>query len=92
VRAEVEAFLRREVIGATRAKPVAGSFRLLGGDRIDSVAMLQLLVHLEERLGIVIPEKDVTPENFADVGSVERYLAERLGLLVNPAEERGDAS
>ena len=45
---------------------------------LDSMAVMQLLLLLEERFGIWLPEGDLVPENLTSVRSLTRLLARHL--------------
>lgn len=42
---------------------------------LDSLAVVELMVELENRLGIQIPEADVTAENFESLASLTDFVA-----------------
>lgn len=44
---------------------------------LDSVSLLELVVALETDFGMRFDEKDMTPELFADVGSIAGYVGSR---------------
>jgi acyl carrier protein len=48
---------------------------LLGAGIIDSLGVLQLVAFVDERLGVQIPDEDVTYENFHSVRALASYLA-----------------
>ena len=48
---------------------------LLGTGVIDSLGVLQLVAYIDERLGIQIPDEDVTYDNFHSVRALSEYLA-----------------
>lgn len=41
---------------------------------IDSIGLMQLMGFLEERTGVRIPDRYVTPANFESIASMERML------------------
>jgi acyl carrier protein len=45
---------------------------------LDSMAVVQLLLLLETRYGVWMPEEDLTPDNFASVRSLAQALRTRL--------------
>lgn len=65
--------------------PEAGDDRPLASEDelvalgIDSLRLVELIIGLEESLNIVIPDDEMTAENFSTVGSVSS-LVERLGV------------
>ena len=44
---------------------------------LDSMAMMQLLLHIEDRFGIAITPGDVTRDHFATASAMAQLLAER---------------
>jgi acyl carrier protein len=44
---------------------------------LTSIAAVRLMLEIEAAFGIAIPDSDLTPENFANIGSIEQ-LVERL--------------
>jgi acyl carrier protein len=44
---------------------------------LDSVGLVRLAAFLEQRLGIEIPDRDVTVEHFDSLGAIEAYVARR---------------
>jgi acyl carrier protein len=45
---------------------------------LDSTAILNLVVGLEDEFDIEIPDRDINPDNFSRVGAINRYVTERL--------------
>lgn len=52
---------------------------LLEAGVIDSMAMVDLIEHLEERFGINISEDDMTPEHFDSVDSIAAFVGSLVG-------------
>ena len=42
---------------------------------LDSTGILSLVVGIEERFGIEIPDRDITVDNFGSVATITRYVA-----------------
>lgn len=62
---------RAETIGAPT--PLLGSL-----PELDSMAVLELVLALEERFGIVIEGEDVTAEAFETLGTLSAFVGEKL--------------
>jgi len=45
---------------------------------LDSMAIMQLLLLIEQKFGIMLPESDLSRENFNDIRSLARLLEKRL--------------
>lgn len=52
---------------------------LLAAGVIDSVAMIDLIAHLETTYKIHVTEDDMTPENFDSVAAIARYVQGKRG-------------
>ncbi len=46
---------------------------------LDSLALMRLVMHLEDTFDLEIPPHDITLENFASLSTMSRYLSNRLG-------------
>ncbi len=57
-----------------RAATVDGEASLLDLG-LDSTAIMSLVVGIEERFGIEIPDRDITLDNFSSLGTITRYVA-----------------
>ena len=53
---------------------------------IDSTGILELVLFLEEKFGLSVPDQDITPENLDSIQRLETYVARRLAeqLISNP--------
>ncbi|MEK8024421.1 MAG: hypothetical protein RLY78_2304 [Pseudomonadota bacterium] len=53
---------------------------LLGAlPELDSMAVVNLITAMEERLGIAVSDDDISGDTFATVGSLARFIQERAG-------------
>lgn len=80
----------REFISAnfdTEGRQIDTDTPLLDDGLIDSGGLLEVVLFLEERFGVVVEDADVLPENFASVRRIAAFV-ERLG----GARARGLAS
>lgn len=79
IRREIERFIVENFVRGSRPGAIRDDTKVLGGTLLDSIAMLELTVHLEERYGVTISASEITPDNFGTIGSVARFIAGRLG-------------
>ena len=47
---------------------------LMASEAVDSVAMMEMIVWLEETFNITIDAEDLTPENFSTVNAMVAYI------------------
>lgn len=50
---------------------------LLGGGRLDSLGVLQLVGYLDDAFGLAVEDDDFTEENFATVGALLAFVARK---------------
>ncbi len=72
--------IRSYLAGDLRVAPqsLADDEPLLGA-LLDSIALLTLATHLEERYGIAIGAGEVDPDNFGTLGALARFVARKSG-------------
>ncbi len=72
-------FIENDIIQHALDKPLADHDQLVESGIVDSLAIMSLLIFLEEKFSIQIPSEDLNPENFATVSTltalVERQQA-----------------
>jgi acyl carrier protein len=57
-----------------------GDASLTGRGVLDSMGVLELIMFVEERYGVKVPDEDTVPENFDSVDRIVRYLDARLSV------------
>jgi len=78
LRAELRAYLVRSYFRGSAPEEVGDDHPLLGEEGVDSMGILELIVHLEETYGIRIAEEEVTPENFGDIGRAIEFVTAKV--------------
>lgn len=73
--AELSALLRERLPGLPA--PFAPAANLYDAG-LDSMGIMQLLLAIEDRFGILLPEADVSRKNFCTVANLSGLLRERL--------------
>ena len=75
----VKRILRDALQLGDRADALTEDSRLLGEmPEVDSMAVVTILTLLEEEYGIEVNDDDISAETFATVGSLARFLQERV--------------
>ena len=77
----------------SRADNLTQSSRLLGGiPEFDSVAVISVVMGLEEEFGVKIPDRELSAEIFETLGSLNRFIAGKAGsaatVRAQPATSR----
>lgn len=74
----------REIVGEVlqlgdRTSRLTGDSALLGSlPEFDSMAVVSVLTALEERLGIVVDDDEITAETFETLGSLHDFINSKL--------------
>ncbi|MYS80783.1 acyl carrier protein [Embleya scabrispora] len=45
---------------------------------LDSLGLLSLVTHLEDRLGIRVEDRDMVPDNLGTLRNIDRFVAQKL--------------
>jgi acyl carrier protein len=81
VTAEIAAYIQREFV--FDGSELAPEESFLDSGIVDSMGVLEIVLFLEERFGIVVNDEDVLPEHFDSIERLSNYVQRRL------AETRG---
>lgn len=76
VKERIRRFLTEEVLFEEKDARIADDRKLVG-DVLDSLALMQLVEFIEEEFSIEVADEDVTPEHFATLDHLERFVASR---------------
>jgi acyl carrier protein len=68
----------QELARARRIAEVRPRDNLLAQGIVDSLAIVKLMLSLEERFPIRIADEDIVPENFRDIESLSRFVQSKL--------------
>ncbi len=50
---------------------------LIGSGILDSLAMINLVTHLEKHYGVVVGAEEMSPDNFASVSALAKFVASK---------------
>jgi acyl carrier protein len=88
VEQEVRAFITDNYLMAAESIEIASGESLTQRGIVDSVGILELILHLEARYEIEIPDEEVVPENMDTVDNIVRYLERKLTVAGDVETER----
>lgn len=60
-----------------RSRGTGDSDSLLDAGIVDSLGILDIVAHLEERFGITVGDEDLNPENFDTVDALAAFVASK---------------
>lgn len=79
----INAYISRELVSRLECLPLKNDTPLLESGILDSLALLGLLVFIEEEFGVLIQDFELLPENFTTVDTICAYIRFRLGPQVS---------
>jgi acyl carrier protein len=74
---EIRQFIVGELHASDGVGDLTDDYPLLERAVIDSAGLVQLVVFLEERFGIVVDEEDLVPEHFGTIAAVAALVESR---------------
>jgi methoxymalonate biosynthesis acyl carrier protein len=74
----LEKFMIAEVAVDLDKKSLEPEEDLLGSGIIDSMAVLKVILFMEETFSIHIAEEDIVPENFQNLNSMVEYVEQKM--------------
>jgi acyl carrier protein len=74
---EILTFIRERLVTGTRPA-IDVETDLVGSGALDSTAMMELVVWVEDRYGIQVALEDLVPENFGSVRRLAGYLGAKV--------------
>jgi acyl carrier protein len=76
---QIEGILLTNIASGTGKGSLAADEDLIAQGIIDSLAIMKLVETLERTFGIRIPDEEVVPDNFQDLGSIAQFVDRQRG-------------
>jgi acyl carrier protein len=76
--ATIERYILDEIMFGKGQKRIAPDQSLLDTGILDSLALLRLIVFIEEQFGITVGDDEVTPVNFDSLDKIKSYVDGKL--------------
>jgi len=73
----IKAYISRELVNKPELLPLQNDTPLLESGILDSLALLRLLVFLEEEFKVPVDDFEVIPENFNTIDTICAYIRSR---------------
>lgn len=78
---QVRDFLKENFIFGEGWSDLSGDDSLTETGVLDSMGVLELVMFMEERFGVKVPDEDMLPENLDSLNRIVAYIERRLGEL-----------
>lgn len=85
IEVELREFLRENFFIDQEVALLSSSQSLTGTGVVDSTGVLEIIMFLERRFGLSIPDEDMTPENLDTLENITRYVE---ATLETPSAQR----
>lgn len=76
----IKDYISRELVGRPELLPLQNDTPLLETGILDSLALLRLLVFLEDNFGAQVDDFDLIPENFNTIDAICNYVRSQQQL------------
>ncbi len=73
----VENFIRNEILFEDTSIDLSPDRDLIGSGILDSLALLRLIVFVEESYGIVLEQEDIDVRNFQTINRINEFVKEQ---------------
>jgi len=70
----VKDFIRNELMFGSDGARLDSATDLIGSGMLDSVAVLRLILFIEERFGVHVADGEVLPDNFRTVDMIRSFV------------------
>jgi acyl carrier protein len=67
-------FVREELASGADPTTIDENTPLIDGGLIDSMGLMRLIVFIEERGGVRVPDSEVLPDNFQTVADIDNLI------------------
>lgn len=75
VELEVKKLIKEKLRLRVEVDQVEDSLAFGTGSGFDSTTLMELIVQLEEKYNVVVPDEDLVLDNFGSVSGISRYLS-----------------
>jgi acyl carrier protein len=75
--AEIKSFIAKNFLFSDDGNVVQDNESLMKNGTLDSTGILELIMFVEEKFQLKIPDEDMLPENFDSVRAIAEYIENR---------------
>ena len=81
--ADLEQFIRTDLLAGRRTTPIAPDEDLLSGGMLDSLSLFRLINFVGEQFQVEYQPADLTAENFCSINAIACYIVGEAARKVN---------
>lgn len=75
--AEIKTFIARNFLFSEDANSIRDDESLMDSGTLDSTGILELIMFVEEKFKLKVPDEDMLPQNFDSVNAITSYIEKR---------------
>jgi len=76
--AEIKKFIAKNFLFQDDASVVPDDQSLMASGTLDSTGILELIMFVEEKYKLKVPDEDMLPENFDSVRAIAAYISQKM--------------
>ena len=80
LRLSIRSFLLENYLFTTNTAAIDWDDSLLGRGIVDSTGMLEVILFMEEQLGVKIKDEEMLPENLDSINKIARFVESHLAI------------
>lgn len=74
---EIKRFIAKNFLFSDDASVIRDDQSLMSSGTLDSTGILELIMFVEEKFQVKVPDEDMLPENFDSVRAIAAYIAQK---------------
>jgi acyl carrier protein len=75
--AEIKKFIANNFLFSDDVDSIGDNVSLMSAGTLDSTGILELIMFVEEKFKVKVPDEDMLPENFDSVSAIASYIEKK---------------
>ncbi len=85
IEAQIKNYISRNLLFSNKGYQFPDSTSFLEEGIVDSQGVMELVLFVEDALGVTVDDSEITPDNFDSVSKLAAYVRRKNGLGDNPS-------
>lgn len=77
-RQQIKHYILKNFLFTSDESSLGDEDSLVRGGILDSTGIYELIMHIEESFGFIVPPEEMVPDNFDTISLIDRYVAAKL--------------
>ena len=79
---DIRSFINENFFVAADEAALSATSSLTASGTVDSMGVLEMIMHIEQTYGFKIPDSETVPENLDTISSIVSYVESKSGIAV----------